>query len=46
MTHEILRWPDVDDYDVRVSVAEIVKAGFIAVPEILDELPLMTANLV
>jgi hypothetical protein len=27
VTHEILRWPDVDDYDVRISVAEVARSG-------------------
>jgi len=26
-TREILRWPDTDDYDVRVSLAEVTKSG-------------------
>jgi uncharacterized protein len=27
VTREIVRWPDVDEYDVRVSVAEVTQAG-------------------
>jgi len=27
VTREVVRWPDVDDYDVRVSVAEVAQPG-------------------
>lgn len=27
ITHEILRWPDRDDYDVRLSLAEVTTSG-------------------
>jgi hypothetical protein len=27
ITREILRWPDVDDYDLRVSVADVTRQG-------------------
>lgn len=27
ITHEIARWPDVDDYDVRISIADDRTAG-------------------
>lgn len=27
ITREILRWPDTDDYDIRVSLAEVTKSG-------------------
>lgn len=27
ITHVIARWPDVDDYDVRISVAEVSEPG-------------------
>jgi len=27
ITHELVRWPDRDDYDVRVSLAEVTTSG-------------------
>ncbi|MEO8707170.1 MAG: HutD family protein [Kofleriaceae bacterium] len=27
VTHEIVRWPDTGEYDVRVSIAEVARSG-------------------